>query len=721
MNWTFLPPWSQSAIAAAVAVLLVLATIRRWREGRGLWPLVIRSVIIVALLVLALNPQAFMPREKKSKPRLMVLVDASASMATRDVEQNSRFGAALAVLTNAATLASLERDFAIEVRRFGKQAQRVDPVTLRADDAREEVSDLGAALMAAAGEQGEVKEQAGVVLISDGRATTPGALDAAQVALARSAPFWTWRLGGPVLRRDLRVETSGADTLAFSGAETELAATLHTEGYPNRSFRVELLNDGKVVETRDVLPETNGVARAVFRVRAPAAGEARFVVRAPALADEADGSNNERPLFLRSVGEKVRVLVAEGQPHWDTKFLVQTLKRDARVELTAVYRLNATRHVALVSSNANETRVDRDLFPRDAAAMDNFDVIVLGREAEAFFDANTEALLTDFVSRRGGSLILARGKPYGGRFPALAKLEPLVWGSGATMQARFQPTDAGRESPVFDLGAAGALDPLLARLPAFDQAALTLGEKPLAVPLATAGADGPVLVAYQRYGQGRVLSLNASGLWRWAFGGAEQAESEAAYHRFWVAMLQWLLAGNQFLPGADVSLTSARRQYTSEQPLQFFIGTRNLDRVAYQPKLIIESPSGRVEVEPRPRGEGYLAEVGPFPPGTCHVTLKNNLGKPAEVKLDVDVVNASVEQRELSADPAMMKQLAAVSGGAEISGADLPRMAEVLRKWEAARELSHRQQPLWDRWWWMTALCGLLGAEWWLRRREGLL
>lgn len=721
MNWTFLPPWSHAAIATGVIALIVLAIVRRWREGRGMAALFVRAIVILALLLLALNPQAFVPREKKSKPRLLILVDTSASMATRDADQNSRLGTALSVLTNASTRASLERDFAVEVRRFGLQAQRVDPAQLRAEDASEGASDIGAALMAAASEQGEAREQAGVVLISDGRATVPGALDAAQVALARSVPIWTWRLGGVVVRRDLRIETSAADTLAFSGAETDLAATLHAEGYPNRSFRVELLNDGKVVETRDVLPETNGIARVVFRVRAPVTGEARFVVRAAALADEADASNNERPLFLRSVGEKVRVLVAEGQPHWDTKFLVQTLKRDPRVELTAVYRLNATRHVALVSSNANETRVDRDLFPRDTAAMDNFDVIVLGREAESFFDGNTEALLTDFVSRRGGSLILARGKPYGGRFPALAKLEPLVWGAGATMQARFQPTDAGRESPVFDLGAAGALDPLLARLPAFDQAAVTLGEKPLAVPLATAGNDGPVLVAYQRYGQGRVLSLNASGLWRWAFGGAEQMESEAAYHRFWVATLQWLLAGNQFLPGADVSLASGRRQYTSEQPLQFFVGTRNLNRAAFQPRLIIESPAGRMEVEPRPRGEGYLAEVGPFPPGTCHITLRNNLGRPSEIKLDVDVVNASIEQRELSADPVLMKQLAAVSGGAEITGADLSRMAEVLRKWEAARELSHRQQPLWDRWWWMTALCGLLGIEWWMRRREGLL
>ena len=48
---------------------------------------------------------------------------------------------------------------------------------------------------------------------------------------------------------------------------------------------------------------------------------------------------------------------------------------------------------------------------RGTDALNAFDVIVLGREAEAFFDHNTESLLTDFVSKRGGSLIFARGKP----------------------------------------------------------------------------------------------------------------------------------------------------------------------------------------------------------------------------------------------------------------------------------------------------------------------
>jgi hypothetical protein len=457
-------------------------------------------------------------------------------------------------------------------------------------------------------------------------------------------------------------------------------------------------------------------------VKAPTGGEQRYVFRVPVQSEEADTANNERAVFLRAVGEKVRVLVAEGQPHWDTKFLVQALKRDPNVDLTAVYRLNATRHLTIVSSVGNETRVEQDFFPRTAQAMNSFDVIVLGRGAEAFFDTQTEALLSDFVARRGGSLIFARGKPYGSRVHALARLEPVAWGSGVTAAARLKPTESGRENPIFDLGSSGTLDELLERLPALDRVSVTLGEKPLAVVLAAAsGQDGPVLIAYQRYGEGKTLSLNASGLWRWAFRETGQQESEIAYGRFWVSLLQWLLSGAQFLPGADVSLTSSRRYYSNEQPMQFLVSTRNLDRTVYQPRLVISNELSRVELEPRQRGDSFVAEAGPFAPGTWRVTLFNNVGKPAELSQTVEVISSSVEKRELGADPGLMRKLAEISGGAALAPGDIARLPEIVRRRETGRQIAHRQQPAWDRWWLLAGMFGLLGLEWWLRRKEGLL
>jgi len=616
----------------------------------------------------------------------------------------------------------LNKEFILDFREFDRAARPSELARMAARPPTGDATEIGKSLMSVVSELGDTKAQAGVLLVSDGRATAPDTLDAAQLALARSVPLWTWTLGGPVPRRDLWLETPSSEALAFCGEDVDLTATLHADGYPNRSFKVDLLTNEKVVATRECLPDKNGVARVSLRVKAPDAGEQRYVFRVPPEPDEADTANNERAVFLRSVGRKVRVLVVEGQPYWDTKFLVQSLKRNTNVELTAVYRLNATRHVAVVSATGTETRTEQDLFPRSAGAMNAFDVIVLGRGAEAFFDQKTETLLTDYVAKRGGSLVFARGKPYGGRFQSLAKFEPVAWGDGTVTGVKLRPTESGRDNPIFDLGPAGTLEELLERLPALDQASVTLGEKPLAVVLANAvQEDGPVLIAYQRYGQGRTICLNAGGLWHWAFRESGQDESEIAYQRFWISLLQWLLGGSEFLPGADVALTSARRYYTSEQPMQFLISTRNLDPAVYQPRLVISGNGHATEVEPRARGESFVAEAGPFAPGTYTVTLKNNIGKPAELSQGIEVVSASVEQKELSADPETMRQLAVVSGGAVLAASDVARLPEIVRHWDAARELSQRRHSLWDRWWLMTGIFALLGAEWWLRRREGLL
>ena len=722
MNIAWFPAWSTRVVASIALALLLVTIVRWWRERQPALLLVLRAAIIGLLTLVMLNPQSVLPRERTGKPKLAVLLDTSASMATRDVGEDSRFSAALRTLTNAAILQSLNNEFVLDVRTFEREAHLGEPGQLSASAPSGDASDIGGALMSVAAELGETKSHAGILLISDGRATTGEPLEAAQLALARSVPVWTWTLGGPVVKHDLWMETASAEALAFSDAEVELAATLHEAGYPNRSFKVDILRDDKVLETKEVVPDTNGTARVTLRVKAPAAGEQRYVFRTPPQPEEADTANNERAIFLRSVGEKARVLVAEGQPHWDTKFLVQSLKRDSNVNVTAVYRLSAARTVAVVSSIGTESRFDQDLFPRTQQEMNNYDVILLGRGAEGFFDAQTETLLSEFVSRRGGSLVFARGKPYGGRFQPLAKLEPIAWGNGVTPAVKMKPTEAGRDNPIFDLGAAGTLDELLERLPALDQVSVTLGEKPLAVVLAAAAnEDGPVLVAYQRYGQGKALSMNASGLWRWSFRETGQEESEVAYGRFWVSLLQWLLAGSQFLPGADVALASARRYYSSEQPMQFLISTRNLDRAIYQPRLVIAGNNQTVEVEPRQRGESFIAEAGPFAPGAYHVTLRNNVGKPAELSQDIEVVSASIEKKELSADPDLMRKIAETSGGAVIKAEDVARMPEIVRRWEVARQIAHRQQPIWDRWWLLMALVALLGTEWWLRRREGLL
>src|SRR5206468_11893871 len=100
-----------------------------------------------------------------------------------DVGPDSRYAAALRTLTNAASFGALSREFALEIRRFDREARAADLAQLATNFPGGDVSDLGKAVMAAASELGDTKSQAGILLISDGRATTGDPLEAAQLAL----------------------------------------------------------------------------------------------------------------------------------------------------------------------------------------------------------------------------------------------------------------------------------------------------------------------------------------------------------------------------------------------------------------------------------------------------------------------------------------------------------------------------------------------------------
>ena len=211
----------------------------------------------------------------------------------------------------------------------------------------------------------------------------------------------------------------------------------------------------------------------------------------PPQPEEADTANNERAVFLRSVGEKVRVLVAEGQPHWDTKFLVQSLKRDPNVDLTAVYRLNAEPPRGRGLHAGQRGARGAGPVPAHASRDGRLRRHRAGPRRRRLFRRQTETLLTEFVSR-------ARRQPGLRPRQTLRRAVPAAGEAGAGglgQRARRRPSSCDRRRPAATTPSstsapAGTLDELLERLPALDQVSVTLGEKPLAVVLATAARPG---------------------------------------------------------------------------------------------------------------------------------------------------------------------------------------------------------------------------------------
>src|SRR5882724_1213221 len=143
MSFVYLPPWSTRAIAGIAFGLLLLAAMRWWRERRGRLVLLLRVGIISLLVFVMVNPHSILPRERTDKPKLGILLDSSASMATSDVGSDSRFSAALRTLTNAAVLQGLNKEFVLDFRRFDRAAHPIDPLQIGTNGPNGDASDIG--------------------------------------------------------------------------------------------------------------------------------------------------------------------------------------------------------------------------------------------------------------------------------------------------------------------------------------------------------------------------------------------------------------------------------------------------------------------------------------------------------------------------------------------------------------------------------------------------
>ena len=728
MNWLLLPPWDRSLILAGVLVLVGLSLLRAWRERHGLGR---RRVVVITTLrlltvtllgIIALNPTRILPHEEPDRPTLTVLIDSSASMAVTDVAERARLEAATTALDTVRS--QLERHFQLEWRRFDREAVSLAPGDLAQVRPEGRHSDLATALAGAIADQSGRREQAGVLLASDGRETTGAARELARLALAQGVPLWTLGVGGAVERRDVRLSTHGSEVLAFAGESVAIAAQIHQVGYPDRVLPVEVRDGDTVLERVELIPDAQGRARLATHVTAPEAGERSLRLIAVPLPDEADVSNNERTIHIRTVPGPVRVLLVEGQPHWDSKFVAQSLARHPSVELTALYRLGDNRTFTLVEGADHVTAAEQG-FPEDLASLATYDCLFLGRGSDRLLSPAQISMIQRFVAEHGGSLVFHRGRAYAGQLDALAHLDPVLWGEGAIGDRRMTPTARGLDSPLFVLDPGLDAAAALARMRPLDRVQHSTGVKPLATVLAVAGRpddpQAPVVVAWQPYGLGRVVSINAGGLWRWGFHGERNDFNEVVYDRLWSGLLRWLQAGGDFLAGHDVAMVAERRLINDEELLRLEIRCRLDEEAGYRPRLVISGAEEHA-AEPAQIGPGrFRAEIGPLAEGDYTLHLHNNVGRPEVLTMGLTVVSASIEQRELSADLELMAELANISDGAPLRLDTLDTVPQLVASWRQRQEVSERRQTLWTSALVLLLLFGLLSAEWWLRRRGGLL
>jgi hypothetical protein len=762
-----LPLWVALAIAA-VAVIAAYA----WTSRRRLTPWRWRGVVLLMVLavvpplVILLNPtwlEQIPPPE--GKPLLTVLVDASASMATPDGNATDAAAASrydTARLAASRVEASLREKFDVELRTYATRCQpgSVEELASRKPDGA--LTDLATALdegLADDRPQGQA-----VLLLSDGvhnAGASSQLRDSVAQVKAAGVPVYTQTFGGAAGVNDIEVTLPSPQELAFLGQKITLRATVRQRGRFAAKSKIALRLDDMPVEEREVDLVRDGVTDVQFTIALPATGLFRYQVAATGDPKEVTDVNNSASLLVRVVDEPVKVLLLEGKPYWDTKFLTRTLAADPSISLTTIVRMAPgrllERSIVPAETAKRETNSAEESTPGENAA-ENTDagtaektppvvartqswsirtdaaalladptklakqqIIILGRDAEVFLSDEALSQLRKWLNAGDGSLVCFRGAPSAQVNERLAGLLPVRWTPTRESRFRVRFTPSGRDLHWLPLTLRDESDPL-SRMPSLATVGRSETRPTLTTVLATtaeakAPQEAPV-VAYQPVGLGRVVVIEGAGMWRWAFLPDAYQQLDDVYGTLWRSLTRWLVASASLLPSQKLALRTDQVTYSADDVIAATLLVRESEWQGDLPKIELTrdgtaAKDGSTEVAENDSGT-FPRTIAPIAsgeaPGQYHVPL----GKLAEGRYQIravgfddpaartafDVRGNLRERLNVAADPDTMRFIAEETGGAVIDdSADDAAAKELGEKVAAHLARSRPERTLrWPAW-----------------------
>ena len=612
-----------------------------------------------------------------------------------------------------------------------------------------DATDLAAALESIP--QAEDRQQV-VILASDGRHTAGSApaeaVAAAESVARRGATLHTITFGSPTPPADVALLDATLPPAVHLEDRVAGRLMLSDTMPPGTPITLTATADGEEV-WRETIDATGTGPRDVefsFGVKALAESQARdisqpdvdrrdlllpltFSVQVPTDAAEFQASNNELEHGLRVLLRGSRVLILDGRPRWDTRFVESILSRDHRWELTA--------------DLLAESPIGLRAFPLRREDLLEYDLIVFGDVPPDALTKNQQQWLADFVSIRGGGLLLIDGtRDHLAKFVGtpLEDLLPVTRGNGPPMTpAEVRLTTAGENDSRLRLEASQSDNAeLWQTLPRprwiVDATAKPGSGEVLAEAIIGSGEQQrivPMLVT-ARVGRGTVWYQAHDETWRWRRDFEDKWQA-----RYWsnvaASIVEPPFSAENETMAIGVEAATAR---SGEQ-----VVVRARLRDADGNVLAGEAQRG-VNVEARVLDGNRVVARAPLPPDAASGGLFRGpiklpdepgvyqiaIGSDSHSDTDLDATTAIVvaggdagdELRDLTADPGFMQRLARAGGGGALREDEAGEIEKLLGDLTTETRLV-RQFDLWSSWLMFGGVAVALSLEWAIRRRTGMI
>jgi uncharacterized membrane protein len=734
-----------ATLLVAVVVALAVLTYRRVRVNEGrLRDRIILTSLRVAALALVLfclfRPTLIVRAAVDQQNVVAVLLDDSRSMQIPDWNGQPRgsyvreqFSAPESQL-----LKSLSTKFLVRTFRFSSTATRMaSPKELTFNGAQ---TRLSVALDGARDELAGLPV-AGVVLVSDGADTSDASLDASLLGMkAQKIPVFTIGVGSEQLPRDVQIDRVNTPRSVLKDASLLVDVVVRNTGYAGQTVTVDVEDEGRIIGSQKVqLPSDGSPASVRVRATASESGPRLFKFKVAPQPGELVTQNNVRESLVNVRDAREQILYFEGEPRWEMKFLRRAVADDKNLEVVTLQRTADNKFMRLFGDDPEDPDELEGGFPKTREELFRYRALVLGSVEAGIFSGDQLQMISEFVEKRGGGLLMLGGARsfgeggYGGTPVADAlplEIDPKTRASepGALSRLKVTPTRAGQAHAVAQIGdSEEASMKRWSELPLVTATNAPLPPKPGATVLLTGtderGRTMPVLVS-QRYGRGKSVAQTLQETWQWQMHASIPLE-DMTHEHYWRQLLRWLVDG---VPDAvDVKTTRDRVEPGEAVTIEAsVVDKRFVELNDATVVATVAQPNGKTMTVPMQwTGEHDGQYRGTFvstDAGAYEVNVDATRAGGQAVGAGVTYVRAAPSEAEFF-DPTMhsapLRRIAEETSGRFYTPATAQGLAEDIR-YAGRGVTSIEERELWNMPIILVALMCLVCAEWGYRRAVGL-
>ncbi|MCA9084358.1 MAG: hypothetical protein KDA81_09900 [Planctomycetaceae bacterium] len=583
---------------------------------------------------------------------------------------------------------------------------------------------------------------AAVILLSDMSHNQPDAESPVQMAARLSGvPVHVVPVGSSRYVRDIALKSVDAPAVAMRNDDIVIEAHLQAYECEGEVCVLQLLQDGEVIDFREVPLDSGYVNRAVrFERQMPTIGNQTFQVAVVPVEGELTEDNNYDDFEVNVTRSDIKLLLSDELPRWEYRYLAQLFRRDNKIECDEL--LFQPRMIA------TGRRQESQSFPLTTDDWDQYDVVILGDLSSSRLAAESQESLIDYLRNRGGTLILIaghEGMPHSFQSHPLEDVLPVssAASSAASPTAgyafRVTPEGLGHHALMIaeTEDATRTSWDFINRFCPLHEISTWRVPRPTAHTLISAvprdsidvEADSAenAFLCWQPVGRGRVIYLSGPDTFRLRF-----LRGDRLHYRFWGQLIRWAIASDLTTGTRFVRIRTDKSSYDTHEDVHVTVRLSDADGNPLSAEGLavrITSTDSAREVSLTPAddtaGEFHTTlttmPAGIYrvePIGTVVKELQRDETEPASVSFTVQA-NVPMEMVDTRCDRVLAQQIAELTGGLVVSPAAITEIL-ALTDLEPIVTEKIETRPLWLEWKYLWIVFGCLQTEWMIRKWKGL-